>query len=219
MYILKYIHTYNIHTGSWCKEEIAFYIHTYMHTYIHTYIHTKEIAFMDLLTAESSLCPSRSLYVCVCIHMYIQQIQTYIHTRNTYTHTYIQEIHKYIQEKHTCMHTYIQVHGVKEEIAFMDLLTAESTKSELQARLDLAEARRLQTLEAAAKSSEVQTYVYERTVYIHTYLAVCKRWKQLQSHQRFEHMYMNVQYTYIHISLFANVGSSCKVIRGSNICI
>ena len=47
-----------------------------------------------------------------------------------------------------------KVHEVKQEIAFIDLLTAENKTMALQTRLELAEARRLQTLEVAAKVSE-----------------------------------------------------------------
>ena len=46
-----------------------------------------------------------------------------------------------------------KVHGVKQEIAFMELLNAESKTYELQHRLESAEARRLQSLEATARSS------------------------------------------------------------------
>jgi len=44
--------------------------------------------------------------------------------------------------------------GVKQEIAFIELLNAESKTSELQHRLESAEARRLLSLEATARSSE-----------------------------------------------------------------
>ena len=47
-----------------------------------------------------------------------------------------------------------KVSGVKEEQAFIEQLNAESKNLELQQRLDGAEARRAQTLEAAARSSE-----------------------------------------------------------------
>ncbi|EKX35947.1 hypothetical protein GUITHDRAFT_117862 [Guillardia theta CCMP2712] len=47
-----------------------------------------------------------------------------------------------------------KVHGVKEEIAFIELLNAESRTAELQSRLELAESRRLQSLEAVSKSTE-----------------------------------------------------------------
>jgi hypothetical protein len=47
-----------------------------------------------------------------------------------------------------------KVHEVKQEIAFIDLLTAENKTMALQTRLELAEGRRLHMLEVAAKVSE-----------------------------------------------------------------
>jgi hypothetical protein len=47
-----------------------------------------------------------------------------------------------------------KVHEVKQEIAFIDLLTAENKTMALQTRLELAEGRRLHMLELAAKVSE-----------------------------------------------------------------
>ena len=47
-----------------------------------------------------------------------------------------------------------KVNGVKQEIAFMELLNAETKTNELQHRLESAEARRMQSLEATARSSE-----------------------------------------------------------------
>jgi len=56
-----------------------------------------------------------------------------------------------------------KVYGVKEEVAFIEELTAQSANSELQSRLELAEARRISALDNAAKSASEARAMREET--------------------------------------------------------